>query len=206
MSVQEQFYFLWPSVLRKWHRRRVEILVGVVAFAPLYRVACHLLGLHGRADETFPAVADILAIGCLLALFESRLPKIRGRWGLLMIIPVILVPIYMGAVHFHTTPALLLLFWPAMHFSIAGLLLYVVQTPYRILNVAPITWLGRISYGLYLWQQLFVFGQHARPWYFAFFALAMATASYHLLEQPVLRLRDRKSRLRRVDHALVPAA
>jgi peptidoglycan/LPS O-acetylase OafA/YrhL len=79
ISVQEQFYFLWPSVLRKWYRLRVPILVGVVTFAPVYRVVCHFLQLHGKADETFPAVADILAIGCLLAIFEQRLPKVTSR-------------------------------------------------------------------------------------------------------------------------------
>ena len=51
LSVEEQFYFLWPSVLKKWYSHRTQILLGVVAFAPAYRVACHLLGLHGQADE-----------------------------------------------------------------------------------------------------------------------------------------------------------
>ena len=87
LSVEEQFYFLWPGVLKKWYRHRVAILVGVVAFAPVYRVACHFLGLHGRADETFPAVADVLAIGCLLAIFAARLPRINGAWAGLMIVP-----------------------------------------------------------------------------------------------------------------------
>ncbi len=30
LSVEEQFYFLWPGVLKKWHRHQVAILVGVV--------------------------------------------------------------------------------------------------------------------------------------------------------------------------------
>jgi peptidoglycan/LPS O-acetylase OafA/YrhL len=82
LSVEEQFYFLWPGVLKKWYRHRVAILLGVVAFAPLYRVGCHRLQLHGRADETFPAVADILAIGCVAATLAPRLPKIKVgvRW------------------------------------------------------------------------------------------------------------------------------
>jgi peptidoglycan/LPS O-acetylase OafA/YrhL len=87
LSVEEQFYVLWPGVLKKW-RHRVAILVGVVAFAPLYRVACHFLRLHGRADETFPAVADVLAIGCLLAIFAARRPKIKAAWALAMVVPV----------------------------------------------------------------------------------------------------------------------
>jgi peptidoglycan/LPS O-acetylase OafA/YrhL len=165
LSVEEQFYFLWPGVLKKWYRHRTAILTGVVAFAPLYRIACHFLQLHGRADETFPAVADILAIGCLLAVFARRLPDIRGAWAAIMLLPVALVPIYAGRAHFHISPALLFVYWPLMHLSIAGILLHVVQHPYRILNLRPVVWLGKISYGLYLWQQLFVFGQHARPWY-----------------------------------------
>src|SRR5580658_6434140 len=111
LSVEEQFYFLWPGVLKKWHRHRVAILLGVVAFAPAYRVACHFLGLHGRADETFPAVADILAIGCLLAIFAARLPKIAPWLASVMLIPVALVPIYLGQHHFHVTALLLFGLW-----------------------------------------------------------------------------------------------
>ena len=206
LSVEEQFYFLWPGVLKKWHRHRVAILLGVVAFAPLYRVACHFLQLHGRADETFPAVADILAIGCLLAIFAPRLPRIKLPVAAIMLVPIALVPIYLGRAHFHVTALLLLVLWPAMHVSIAGLLLHVVQRPYWILNTPPVAWLGKISYSLYLWQQLFVFGTHPRPWYDIFFAMAMAAASYYAVEQPMLRLREKNARERHSRSVLASAA
>lgn len=198
LSVEEQFYFLWPGVLKKWFRHRVAILVGVVAFAPFYRVACHLLQLHGRADETFPAVADVLAIGCLLAILQSRLPsiktvKISKVWAGMMLLPIALVPVYLGWLHFHGTLLLLFVLWPLMHCSIAGLLLHAVQNPYRFLNAKPVVWLGKISYSLYLWQQLFVYGEHPKPWYFVAFALALASASYYLVEQPMLRMREKRS-------------
>jgi len=70
----------------------------------------------------------------------------------------------LGWLKFHVTAVLLIVLWPMMHFSIAGLLLHVVQRPYRILNFGPVVWLGKMSYSLYLWQQLFTFGEHARPW------------------------------------------
>lgn len=196
LSVEEQFYFLWPGVLKKWHRHRVTILLGVIAFAPLYRVGCHLLQLHGRADETFPAVADILAMGCLAAILAPRLPKIERAWAFMMLLPVVLVPIYAGALQFHITALLLFVLWPLMHLSIAGMLLHVVETPYWLLNVPPVVWLGKISYSLYLWQQLFAYGSHSRPWYFSLFAVGLASASYYLVEQPMLRLRDRQARQR----------
>lgn len=48
---QLQFYFLWPGVLKKWHRHLTAILVGVILLAPIYRFACHLLNLHGRERD-----------------------------------------------------------------------------------------------------------------------------------------------------------
>jgi len=206
LSVEEQFYFLWPGVLKRWHRHRVAILVGVVAFAPAYRVACHFLRLHGRADETFPAVADILAIGCLLAIVSGRVPVIKTGWALAMVVPVALVPVYAGVLRFHITPMLLVVLWPVMHLSIAGLLLYVVQRPYRILNMRPVVWLGQISYSLYLWQQLFAYGRHSRPWYFALVAVGLASASYYFVEQPMLRVRERKAAARKRESVLAAAA
>ncbi len=48
LSVQEQFYIVWPAVLRKWQRQRVWIALAAVVAAPVFRIACHFLGLHGR--------------------------------------------------------------------------------------------------------------------------------------------------------------
>src|SRR5215831_4109101 len=45
-----------------------------------------------KADETFPAVADILAMGRLLALFEKKLPVVKWGWAVLMTFPVVLIP------------------------------------------------------------------------------------------------------------------
>jgi peptidoglycan/LPS O-acetylase OafA/YrhL len=202
LSVEEQFYLLWPSVLKRWTRLRgrVQILLGVIAFAPVYRILCHLLRLHGKFDGTFPAVADVLATGCLLALLEARLlprmEKIKAwQWPLtgLMILPLLLVPLYYGVHQFHITVWLLFLLWPALHCAIAGVLLRAVQSPPWILNFAPVMWLGKVSYSLYLWQQLFVYRDHARP-YGALLALAMASLSYYLVERTALRLREKRAR------------
>ena len=205
LSVEEQFYFLWPGVLSRWFGRRGIVLVAVVAFAPCYRVLCHFMGLHGRADETFPAVADILAFGCLLAIYADRIPRTKSAWAAMMTLPVVLVPIYTGILRFHITPVLLFVLWPLMHACIAGLLLHVVRRRYWFLCVTPVVWLGRISYSLYLWQQLFVFGTRPRPWYFIFLAIGLACASYYFVEQPVLRLREKK-RKQAIEEVLAPAA
>lgn len=194
LSVEEQFYLLWPGVLEKWYRHRTKILLGVVAFAPLYRVACHLAGLHGQGDETFPAVADVLAMGCLLAMVAEHVPRIRGTWAVGMGVVIASIPTYWGLRGFHSDPVLLFVLWPLMHVSIAGLILHVVRRPYVWLNVRPVVWLGQISYSLYLWQQLFVFGPHGRPWYGVVAAVGAACASYYFVEKPMLQLREKRAR------------
>jgi peptidoglycan/LPS O-acetylase OafA/YrhL len=194
LSVEEQFYLLWPGVLKKWHRHRMSILVGVVVFAPVYRVVCHVVGLRGRADETFPAVADVVAVGCLLAMVSEHAPRITKSWALGMCGIVTAVPTYWGLRGFHSDPILLFVLWPLMHLSIAGLIMHAVRKPYAWLNARPMVWLGQISYSLYLWQQLFVFGTHGRPWYGVIAAVGAASASYYVVEKPMLRLRERRAR------------
>jgi len=71
----------------------------------------------------------------------------------------------------------------------------------RVLEWAPLRALGRISYGIYLWQQLFYNGYYpyangflhhlqTRPWNLVS-TLICATASYWLLERPLIRLGHR---------------
>jgi len=101
---------------------------------------------------------------------------------------------------------LLVFFWPVMHVSIALLLLHVVRHPYWILNYRPVMWVGKISYSLYLWQQLFVFGKEPRPWYLVGFAVAIAAGSYYFVERPLLKVRERRAAGLKVKSELAAAA
>jgi peptidoglycan/LPS O-acetylase OafA/YrhL len=192
LCVEEQFYFAWPGVLRKWYRHRVAILLGVVALAPLYSTGCYYFRVPSGGYGTFPAVADNLAIGCLLAIFGSRIPRIRLWAAFPMLLAVLLIPSYPANTPTRTLVMLFVL-WPILHCSIAGLVLHVIQSPYRILNFAPVVWLGRISYSLYLWQEPFFFNPTRQPAYKLLLGIGLACLSYYLVEQPVLRLRDSKA-------------
>jgi peptidoglycan/LPS O-acetylase OafA/YrhL len=68
----------------------------------------------------------------------------------------------------------------------------------RILENAALRWIGRISYSLYLWQQLFLVGRDAplipqlgawQAWPLNLAAvLACAVASYYLIERPTIKI------------------
>ena len=84
---------------------------------------------------------------------------------------------------------------PLLHVCIAGIVLHVIQVPYAGLNWGPVAWLGKISYSLYLWQELFCSNPNLHYGYvLALPAIGCACVSYYLVEQPMLRLRERLSR------------
>jgi peptidoglycan/LPS O-acetylase OafA/YrhL len=205
LSVEEQFYFLWPGALKRFFQQRVPILLCVMAIGPIFIAGSHYFKLPTFAYSSFPAVADNLAIGCLLAIFARRLPRVPIWVALAMLSAIVLVPLYVANTRF-TLLFQIFVLWPIVNFSMAGLLLHVVQTPYRILNNAPIVWLGKISYSLYLWQQPFFFASPGQPAYKLLFGVGLACLSYYLVEQPVLQLREKRAARIRATAAIAEAA
>jgi peptidoglycan/LPS O-acetylase OafA/YrhL len=170
------------------------MLVGVMAFTPIFLTSLYALHARGGILSSLPVYADELAIGCLLAIFAPRLPKIPGYAALAMTIAVFCVPLFPA-----NTPArtlvLLFILQPLLHVSIAGVVLHVIQVPYRILNWTPVVWLGKISYSLYLWQEVFCSNPSLKLGYsLALLAVLCACLSYYFVEQPMLRLREKRTR------------
>ena len=96
---------------------------------------------------------------------------------------------------------------PLLDISLAGLVLHAIQVPYRALNWTPITWLGRISYSLYLWQELFCSNAAYHLGYSLILpSVACACVSYYAVEKPMLRLRDRLFTDSVPSHASIPLA
>jgi peptidoglycan/LPS O-acetylase OafA/YrhL len=191
LSIEEQFYLLWPFALKKWFRFRTSVLLCVLLATPIFRTALYAFKVHNGLLGSLPVYADQLAIGCLLAIFAPRLPKVSGYLALAMLIATVSIP-WFPATSPTRTLFMLFVLRPLLDVCVAGLVLHVIQVPYWALNWAPIAWLGKISYSLYLWQELFCSNaalhlavSPALP------ALVCACLSYYLVEQPMLRLRDK---------------
>ena len=204
LSVEEQFYLLWPALFR-WlgPRRSVGLLAGYLAAAPLWRgmVAVLFPELRLGIGETFFTTADSIAIGCLLALLRPRLMAWAGYRRIVD-----------SGLFYAVAPALLAanalsrFAWPNwLVFMTAQNLLIAVTVERltrdsgwmaRVLAWRPIALLGLWSYSVYLWQQPFLNRHDQDSWWTAFPAnllatLAVAASSYYLVERPALRLRER---------------
>jgi peptidoglycan/LPS O-acetylase OafA/YrhL len=203
LSVEEQFYLLWPfAFLMLGPRRAIWAAAAVVLLGPAARSANRLFltGTPYHNLEMFPMVADSLATGCLLAKTSGWLEQ-QG-WYLKLFRPfsaaailalVLLINRYMDYTIVSVVGT------SVVHVGIAVLIhrsvYYSEDWVGRFLNWKPIALVGVLSYSLYLWQQLFI-NRHSTAWINAFpqnlvLAVAAALGSYVLLEKPLLKLRHR---------------
>lgn len=197
LSIEEQFYLLWPFAVKKWYRNRTLIVLCAFLATPIFQTALYAFRVHNGMSASLPVYSSQLAIGCLLAIVGPRIPRIPGYIALAMVAAFIFIPWY-PAITPARTVFMLFVLGPILHVSVAGIVLHVIQVPYRVLNWSPVVWLGKISYSLYLWQELFCSNAAFRSGYVLVLpALACACLSYYLVEQPMLRLREKLSHKRK---------
>lgn len=194
LSVEEQFYFIWPLVfvfnlrLAKW------LSVAAILTAPISRYLFTRHGLHEAALYSFPAVVDSIATGCLIALYRPQLALRAHYFGYLWIIAFTSPTLMLIADHTQFLWPLPQLLghcaWTIFNIS-AGLgILWAIAAQPKTLNHWLPVWLGTISYSLYIWHMPFMNPQAHIPFPLnLILAFTAAAVSYYLLEQPILKLR-----------------
>jgi peptidoglycan/LPS O-acetylase OafA/YrhL len=205
LSLEEQFYLLWPAALLfLGTRKSTRLAVWVILLSPLSRIVTYFLAPYHRPllNAMLHTGLDSIMFGCLLAILwrnprfnEYVQPLVRG-WAAAISAAFVLVlaPVFLGA-RFRGSYELVFGF-TLNAICLSLILLYVVRVPGsavgRLLNSAVLRHLGVISYSLYLWQQMFTGVNSVRffPWSLPAI-LACAELSYWLVERPSLRLRDR---------------
>lgn len=211
LSAEEHFYLLWPALLCAWAvapkraaKRTATLLLSVAAWAEI-EPHVHLL------DRILPGVfppertdlrLDGMLWGCWLALVladPSRREALRSRLGR----PGVRIALVIGflATSLEIIPVSGRLGAALIPTLLAATVLHPHSRAGRLLDWAPLRWLGRLSFSIYLWQQLFLLPARARgyaplgrwqEWPLNVPALfACATLSYALIERPMVRLGQR---------------
>jgi peptidoglycan/LPS O-acetylase OafA/YrhL len=214
LAIEEQFYVLWPItflLLRRNYRRMCQFLAGAILAIWVYREALvFIFDVHeGYIYEAFDTRADHLLMGCLLAvMLRARLfPRFWDwisvrSWAAAVVAALLAMSSVAESVYGHV-------YRDSVSFIVSPLLTAVWITQLIALRSAPLwrwtSWgwvrfLGRISYSIYLYQQLTVdipkkLLAH-QPVVLQFAAtvaliVAVASASHYLVERPFLKLKTR---------------
>lgn len=207
LSVEEQFYLLWPLglVLAFQHRAKIAWITMLIAAAFRLTVALGSPGYQSAfVHFSFPGTMDSIAAGCLLAVYE---PWIRERlsWMTDSIAVVTALPLTAWVVEVtcwadvsETTARSLTVFWGAVPLLIALWIFILVERRDRILNNRIASTIGVLSYSLYLWQQPFLVERKFSALVSILMLSGCAVASYGLIERPMLRLGAAIQQRRRV--------
>ena len=207
LSIEEQFYILWPLLV---------VVLGLKRL-PLLAILCVLVSVIARSRGWSGCLLlgrmDGLALGALLAAFLHPDSLLRRHASLVLMAIVSLSVVMLATLAAkvglglpHDIPP-----WPGVTilginlFAVGLIGLVVVHAGKRAtapLRWAPITYIGRISYGLYLYHYiiLWIWAKHLRvpapgnmPFPLIAIALLLcftvASLSWLLIEQPILRLK-----------------
>jgi peptidoglycan/LPS O-acetylase OafA/YrhL len=211
VSIEEQFYITWPAIVRRVSETGMLICAALLlTVATASRV---YLGMHHTPESdvwcnTFVQL-DPIAIGILLAvLLKGEIPRLsklaRGAMAVAGIVGLALGAVYFGIKNDPITTTRIVLGYPSVAIGGALLLLAVLRNSDKRANPV-LVYLGRISYGLYVFHVLgllisdyTVHDQTANLLRYSVrvcVALAatigMSAISYRWLETPFLSLKQR---------------
>lgn len=213
LSVEEQFYLLWPAVLLLMGKRRGLLAATfLLLLCPLIRLAYFNLYPSLVEEEIgyrFETVADALACGCVLAAIFGWL-KVQSSFNrvitsrMFTIVPVVVL--IAGLVD-QSLWFSLLLGISIQNLGVAACIVWGLTNHSgkigRLLNCKPVVFVGVMSYSIYLWQQLFLnpYSSSAVSSFPLNLALvgAVSLASYYLIERTSLEMR------RRLEARITPA-
>lgn len=205
VSIEEQFYLCWPLIMRRWVPRLTLVALGLLALSFATRLYLVRRGaVHPQIWCDTLARLDPIACGALLAVWQqgretTLTPAIRA------VLLLGALAIFTAAGHFGDvlgTQALVT--FPAVTAACAAML--VGTLGFRMTAKPPalargFIYLGRISYGLYVFHSMFVLmlavpttnapaARLARATAALLSTIAVAAGSYHFFERPFLRLKE----------------
>jgi len=199
LSVEEHFYLVWPALLA-WVgvKRGARAALVAALFIGAWRIVdnrFHLVAalLPGQGTDPIPyrtdLIADALFWGCCLAFVVGA-----RKWEIgpvaSNVIAVGALGMLVALVFRHVNHvAFLVHFLPVV---MLGAIVVAPGSPIgKLLELAPLRMIGRLSYSLYIWQQLFLGGPNPKllplPWSFGA-VFCFAVVSYSLVERPSIKL------------------
>lgn len=204
LALEEQYYLIWPFVTRFLEKKKAFILIFSILMTCIIAVYIYpeiSFTSKFRSLRWFiPAVAPIM-IGSFFAWLIDKQEEIYSTYisqkntiiwaGLILFLSPLFSPVLELSFIFQSIGVSIILIW----------ILFNQQSKLTsILNNRLLSYIGTISYGLYVYQGLFLTtGPKGQLWIQQFpqnLTLTFLTAilSFHLLEKPILKLKKKYKR------------
>lgn len=213
LAVEEQFYLVWPWLILYLPRRWIlPAILAAVALAPAVRLVlvARQYTVVSITFNTFGCL-DTLGAGSLLAYARSSWGEAAAgrlaRWAGRSAIPLLFLSLPTGwwPTHYVVLYTLQDLCWGCLSlYLVWAAATETTGVAGRVLAAAPMAYLGRISYGIYVYHgfaggavpRLFEViglpypdGVYWRAAVLIAASIALASASWHLLESPLNELK-----------------
>ena len=209
LSIEEQFYLVWPLLFFACLTFKVKrgfivtalavVIVAILAHRYLlWSAGAGLTRLYYGTDTR----ADALLMGCLLAMLPIKAKSVRiTRWLSIAGALSAAALLYLIATATFSDQFLYRGGYTAIALLAGIVILVAADSPPCLLTVvlrrSVLRWFGKISYGLYLWHWLvirstsFYYLGYWEPWARLALAVGIAAASFYLVEKPFNKLKTR---------------
>lgn len=159
LSVEEQFYLLWPWVILFTPGKYMRSVLGFLILAGIgSRVVMNIMGdpeAHVSPNVLTPTCLDSFALGAMLALDHK---EGRNHIKIYKTLLLVMLPIWMLSLYTHTTIVNVILQRLVVSFAaivvIHGANIGFKNWLGRFLECKPVLFLAKISYGIYLYHLL----------------------------------------------------
>ena len=208
LAVEEQFYLIWPIIFKYLpQKNRIQFAVFVICLCPLMRVVAYKYlnnestNLPLFSNMSFFTNMDSLMTGCLAAIYLPQLTRILNKFNQTKIrLSALLIIFTIWYLQLNFIAGLFTLPLGRTLTNVSAVILIISfgffqhGPGFRFLNLKALNYLGVLSYSIYIWQQMFFaneLGNFSKLPFNYLFIFLTAIASYHLVEKPVLKLKNR---------------
>lgn len=217
LSVEECFYLIWPALFLLFPNQRTLLALSVIAIVTIARFFQYQYPQPFWVNSIF-STGDALMMGCLLAMHKEKIGSVvlkMQKW-IGIFIPALIGCILIDKYLYHleavasqmNQPHPFLNILAKLGYALLGNIGLVTNVFIGLLVIAAISlngignrwlnmplmdYLGKLSYSIYLWQQLFT--SDIPLWHrfpvpvLLLFIVGCAMFSYYIIEKPFLRLK-----------------
>ena len=217
IGTEEQFYLGWPLLMKFCKKRMMLIFIilfiGISALPQFAVFIGDQLNIDSKTMDFVSRIFNLAKFNCmavggifaLIALRYERLKNVLSKKIFVIISIVLSFSLWFGGISFDPFNA-------EVYATIFGLLIFNLSYSKIIpeyIDIAPMKFLGKISYGLYMYHWIIislilhyfpVFHENSDLsnvlLYVAVFGatIIISTTSYYLIEQRLLKLKDKFNR------------